>query len=227
MNDDVLAPPIEPVHPTALPEESPFGGAAPTFDSVQPVLAPKSPHNVMGTTIDSVQNAIESISKPESDEEQGELGIGQTTRARLAAQAQRTNESRAKRRTSGGVTGLVYSDESDDEEDDVRHSFDALAVNGKEPIFSSPQQNGASPTSTSVTTMPPAPPMNNATSLPLVDSTSLQPALPLPTTPPSSTPSSQLPYSWTVDEVVAWAKSRGFDEAICDRFRGKLYIHGF
>lgn len=69
----------------------------------------------MGTTLDSIQQAIESIEKPEAED--AELGIGQDTRAKLAEQAKRANEQKERNRVSGGVNGLLYSDESDDEDE--------------------------------------------------------------------------------------------------------------
>lgn len=135
----------------------------------------------MGKTIGEIQDAIESISKPESDDEQ-ELGIGTDARARLAAQAQMANEKKNKR-TSDGVNGLVYSDESDDDED---HR----------------QSLGPLPSAPSI----------------------LQPPLPLPTTPPlgNAEISSKPPSFWTVNEVVDWARAKGFDDSIWQKFKGEL-----
>lgn len=47
----------------------------------------------------------------------------------------------------------------------------------------------------------------------------LEPALPLPATPVMS--SNKRPTTWTVDEVVEWARSKAFDEGIADKFRGE------
>jgi hypothetical protein len=136
---------------------------------------------VIGKTIGEIETAIESITKPESEDEQ-ELGIGSDTRARLAAQAQLANEARETNRVSGGVAGLVYSDESEDEEEEKRRSL----RNGK----------------TTISTLQPAP---------LMPST---PPMDKPTTP--SMHSSNIPSgaasSWNVDDVVQWAKSKGFEE---------------
>lgn len=150
---------------------------------------------VMGKTIGEIEHAIEKIALPDTkaDSDEEELGIGSNARARLAAQAQLANEQRDKNRASGGVAGLVYSDESEDEEEERRRSV----------------RNGSGP----------AKPNN-------IQST-LQPALALPGTPPldkpptieksrlsigsASTPNGQA-VTWSVDEVVQWAKSKGFEE---------------
>lgn len=150
----------------------------------------------MGKTIGDIQNAIESITKPESEDEQ-ELGIGSDTRARLAAQAKRANEQREKNhRTSGGVAGLVYSDESDDDdEEDNRMSLDARALQSVAPRPAQTQIEQA-----------------------------LEPALPLPATPPLSQSEfpNKPPHSWTVSDVVDWTKVKGFDDTVCQRFRGEF-----
>ncbi|WVR09538.1 hypothetical protein IAU60_006607 [Kwoniella sp. DSM 27419] len=117
-NNNLLAAPV-----VSAPEESPRG----THDAEGGILdsavsaveaTAVSVGNVMGKTIGEIQDAIESITaKPESDDEE-ELGIGQDTRAKLAEQARLANEQRERtQRNSGGVAGLVYSDESDDEDE--------------------------------------------------------------------------------------------------------------
>jgi hypothetical protein len=55
-----------------------------------------------------------------------------------------------------------------------------------------------------------ASPLKFPSSLP-PDSTTLQ---------PPKAPSSNLPAEWTVEEVVDWLKSKGFDQPICDKFIG-------
>jgi len=159
----------------------------------------------MGKTIGEIQDAIESITKPESDDER-ELGIGMDTRARLAAQAKLANEQREKtQRTNGGVTGLVYSDESDDEQEDHRQSL----------VQSLTSTNGLEPAAPPV--MAPLPPTTTN------HERSLEPALPLPATPPlgQSEISGKPPVSWSLNDVVDWAKGKGFDESVCQRFRGE------
>lgn len=71
----------------------------------------------MNRTIGDIQDAIESYARPESDDEHehehAELGIGQDARAKLVEQARLANEKRER-----DETGFVYSDESEDEEED-------------------------------------------------------------------------------------------------------------
>lgn len=76
--------------------------------------------NVMHRTIGDIQDAIESYARPESDDahEQQELGIGQDARAKLVEQARLANEKRER-----DETGFVYSDESEDEEEDFGKSL--------------------------------------------------------------------------------------------------------
>ncbi|KIR54883.1 hypothetical protein I315_02766 [Cryptococcus gattii Ru294] len=76
--------------------------------------------NVMHRTIGDIQDAIESYARPESDDEHEheELGIGQDARAKLVEQARLANEKRER-----DETGFVYSDESEDEEEDVGKSL--------------------------------------------------------------------------------------------------------
>ena len=146
---------------------------------------------VLNRTLGEIQDAIEQIAKPESDDEN--VGIDTNARARLAAQAKLANEQR-----DGGVSGLVYSDESDSEdEDQQRRSFGAFGMNGA--------ANGKPVTS-------------NRSIAP--DST-LQPAFALPLTPRADV-SSKPPVEWSVEEVVAWVASKAFDEEICEKFRGTL-----
>lgn len=34
------------------------------------------------------------------------------------------------------------------------------------------------------------------------------------------------PSEWSVDDVVEWAKSKGFDDSVCDKFIGRYFsIH--
>ncbi len=149
--------------------------------------------NVMGKTIGEIQDAIESITNPESDDER-ELGIGTDTRARLAAQAKLANEQRDKNnRTNGGVADLVYSDESDDEEEDATKTSRAINTNGLSTEAVEPERT-------------------------------LEPALPLPATPPLSQAEypHKPPHIWTVNDVVDWAKVKGFDGAVCQRFTGEF-----
>lgn len=154
--------------------ESPRGGRS----------SPTPPPTVMGPTLDSIQQAIESIAKPEvtpqvernGEPDHDELGIGQTTRAKLAEQAKIANEQKERQRASGGVAGLVYSDESDDDS-----------------VIQSPA---------------------------MVSSVPDTPAAPAPI---SSQPVAGTdPRSWTVVQVHTWAISKGFEQAICDKFIGEL-----
>ncbi|OCF75934.1 hypothetical protein I204_03231 [Kwoniella mangroviensis CBS 8886] len=230
-----------------IPDESPRG----THDSSGGLLdnavaavesTTAAVGNVMGRTIGDIQDAIESITtaKPESDDEE-ELGIGQNARAKLAEQARLANEQREKNQHSsnGGVAGLVYSDESEDEEEEMRRSPRGAAVSR----FDSPLANGfhSSPVTMEqasfpkATTPPVAPPLSAQpsahSSTRLEPSTgSLEPAAHIPSTPPFEKPafttrssSSAIPskpaHTWTVDDVVAWAQAKGFDEGIPEKFR--------
>jgi hypothetical protein len=207
--------------------ESPKGGS--TLLDVASVAA-NGVANVMGKTINEVQQAIENLQKDDtrdtSDNEADDdsLGIGSGTRAKLAEQSKLANEQRDKQRTSMGVTGLVYSDESGDEED-VPISNRGLNGNGSSqiptmaasaiPLPTSPGFDGGDA---------PAPlRLSPAPAADLADR--LGPALSLPSTPPldrNATVSEKPPSSWNVDEVVSWAIAKGFDDSICQKFRGEL-----
>jgi hypothetical protein len=182
----------------------------------------------MGKTIGEIQNAIESIAKPgESDDEHEQLGIGQDTRARLAEQAKIANEQRDRNRGSGGVAGLVYSDESEDEEDDIRRTPKVRSLtNGNgyhEPKSDAPAAAAAAAAAVGSAIPPVSPALVDAPQ----SQRSLEPALPLPSTPPlgGSRPTSGIPAKpatqWSVDEVVDWAKAKGFDEGVWSKFRGE------
>ena len=184
-----------------------------------------------------------------SESEQGH-GIDSSARARLAAQAKLANEreqARANNRISTGVSGLVYSDESEGEDDDdeeiggrrVSYKTQSLTLGGAGAGYGNGLGNGH----------PTGQPMDSIGS-------ALQPALPLPGTPPlfTGTAGGSVPASsthtprsgslhtasasasypsapagaashnstaaqWTVDEVVEWAKSKGFDESIWSKFQ--------
>ncbi|EJT49524.1 phospholipid binding protein [Trichosporon asahii var. asahii CBS 2479] len=116
--------------------------------------AQKPAGNVMGSTIDDVQGALEEhiASSPSSTrglknfetdkkdgfesrdqtDDEGGMGITSDARARLAEQAKLANEERDRQaqRESGGVAGLIYSDESDDEDDESHHSRRGSGING-------------------------------------------------------------------------------------------------
>lgn len=125
--------------------------AAPAATSIARTATPPSPtspsvplHRVpsptgdgtMGKTITDINKAIDSVHAPdESDDDDYSMGIGHSTRAKLAEQAKLENDQREReraehdghRRTSSGFhahkgisgnpAGLVYSDESDDEDE--------------------------------------------------------------------------------------------------------------
>ncbi|KAK8854717.1 hypothetical protein IAR55_003456 [Kwoniella newhampshirensis] len=231
-----LAPPSIPI-----PDESPRGTSTSQtqggiLDTAVTTVeaAAASVGNVMSRTIGEVQDAIESITaRPDSDDEQ-ELGIGQGARAKLAEQARLANEQR-EQRSSGGVTGLVYSDESEDEEDEQRKSlqvgkkgisspalngFHSISVAADQPILAkAPAPSPGLPTSTST---PPVPSPGH------LDTSSgpLEPALQLPSTPPLDKPSNRSsgisgksPATWNVEDVFNWAQAKGFDEPICEKFK--------
>ncbi|KAL7422543.1 hypothetical protein Q5752_003191 [Cryptotrichosporon argae] len=190
--------------------------------------------------------------EPETDEDEGdaELGIGSDARARLAEQARLANEKqeRERQRQSGGVAGLVYSDESEDEDEDntrrsISHGLRGLDLgpngsahgktNGLEPTIpegETPAPSGLSPTFANAPKVPDMPrefaPAATRVA-PLADK-ALEPALPLPATPPldkldrqdkvSTGSASKSPATWSVEEVVQWAQGRGFDESIWSKF---------
>lgn len=221
--------PLESPHGTT--SEGVFENVATTAVATAGAVA-TSVGNVMGKTIGDIQNAIESYTKPESDDER-ELGINQDTRARLAEQSKIANAQR-ENRASGAVAGLVYSDESDDEDEEHRKSLSSdikglnLGSNGDgvhhPPVFISaaPAQIINPSPSAKGTALEPLQLSDKA-----VTSGALQPSLPLPSTPPIGHSENLMsptgpPISWTVTEVVQWAKSKGFDESITDKFIGKL-----
>ena len=223
--------------------ESPKGGTS-LLDMAS--VAATGVTNVMGRTINEVQQAIESIGKDEPRKEESSrdrdidvededsLGIASGTRAKLAEQSKLANEQRDKR-TSMGDTGLVYSDESGDEEDVPYPTNERnLGSNGNGSI----NGNGSVPSvipvpaSTAFASgdapaplrLSPAPaPAPAPAGIDLADR--LGPALSLPSTPPldrNATVSDRPASSWSVDEVVSWAIAKGFDDSICQKFRGKL-----
>jgi hypothetical protein len=178
--------------------------------------------NGMGETLGEIQNAIESIAEPQGENEQEDLGIGSGTRAKLAAEAKIANEQRERQRVSGGVIGLVYSDESedDDDEDEDRKESPRAHTNGN----TSPPDVARSQ---SLPQSDEAPSLSKPPSVktPREKHLALQPALPLPATPPlplsgSSVTTGTAVSSWTIDEVVSWAESRGFDDIVCAKLRG-------
>lgn len=126
------------------------------------------------------------------------------TRARLAAQAQLANEQRDLHRSSGGISGLVYSDESEDEEESPPSSPTRLNVaNGSHNRPSLEPAALVTPAAAS----PTAPSMSPG------DSTLAQQGnSPSPSHDPVST--------WSIDRVVEWAQSSGFESTICEKFRG-------
>lgn len=220
--------------------ESPKGGNS-LLDMA--AVAATGVTNVMGKTINEVQQAIESIGKDEPRKEESDreiedddsLGIGSGTRAKLAEQSKLANEQRDQR-TSMGVTGLVYSDESGDEED-VSPTNRSINGNGNgNGNGNASVRNGSNASAIPLPTSPgfesrdaPAPlrlspaPTGVPAGADLADR--LGPALSLPSTPPldrNATVSEKPASSWTVDEVVSWAIAKGFDESICQKFRGKL-----
>ena len=215
-DSQLLAPPA-----SIMPEESPKGGNS---ESTHPILEnAHSEPTLMGPTIDSVQHAIDKINTPELSRD-GDLGIGQDTRARLAEQAKRANEQRDLQRASGGVAGLVYSDESDDDEAEM-------------PGRNVPNGLGRQSTPKSPGPDPIIPPAAQSKSIDekidnKLQALSLQPAPALPSTPPiphsgSDSPKprnslipSKSPTTWSVDEVVQWAEAKGFDDSVCDKFKG-------
>jgi hypothetical protein len=214
--------------------ESPRGGTS-LMDIA--TVAANGVSNVMGKTINEVQQAIENISKDdpkESDNEDDELGIGSGTRAKLAEQSKLANEQRDKQRSSMGVTGLVYSDESGDETEDVYPPNDrGLNSNGNGTMNGNGNGNSSSQLPTAIP-LPTSPGFNSADApaplrlspAPTSDlADRLGPALSLPSTPPldrNATVSEKPASSWNVDEVVNWAIAKGFDDSICAKFRGKL-----
>ena len=198
--------------------------------------------NVMGKTINEVQQAIENIGKDEPTKEESSrdrdvdvededsLGIASGTRAKLAEQSKLANEQRDKR-TSMGDTGLVYSDESGDEEDVPYPTNErSLSSNGNGSINGNGSVASAIPAPTSTgfaSGDAPAPlrlspaPAPAPAGIDLADR--LGPALSLPSTPPlerNATISEKPASSWSVDEVVSWAIAKGFDDSICQKFRG-------
>jgi len=196
--------------------------------------------NVMGKTINEVQQAIESIGKDEPRKEESNrdvdvededsLGIASGTRAKLAEQSKLANEQRDKR-ASMGDTGLVYSDESGDEEDVPYPTNErSLGSNGNGSINGNGSVASVIPAPTSAgfaSGDAPAPlrlsPAPAPAGIDLADR--LGPALSLPSTPPlerNATISEKPASSWSVDEVVSWAIAKGFDDSICQKFRGKL-----
>ncbi|WRT68476.1 uncharacterized protein IL334_005452 [Kwoniella shivajii] len=243
INNGHLAAPTIPI-----PDESPRGthdasgglldGAVAAVETTAVTVG-----NVMGRTIGEIQDVIESITaKPESDDEE-ELGIGQNARAKLAEQARLANEQRENNpNTDGSVSGLVYSDESEDEDDDVRRSPGIRGI-------TSPALNGfhSSPIALDQSTFakapsPVAPPLisrsSNHSSIRLEPSTSggtLEPPAHIPSTPPFEKPTntarssnsgfpSKPPNTWTVDDVVVWAQAKGFDESIYEKFQGEFIL---
>ncbi|WWC63374.1 uncharacterized protein I303_105974 [Kwoniella dejecticola CBS 10117] len=237
-SDTHLAAPTIPI-----PDESPRG----THDAEGGLLdnavaavetTAASVGNVMGRTIGEIQDAIESITaKPESDDEE-ELGIGQNARAKLAEQARLANEQREKNQqtSNGGVAGLVYSDESEDEDEEMSRSPRGNGVRN----IDSPILNGfhSSPVALDPNAIPKtAPTLSAQSSAHSVKqfnpaTGALEPPAHIPSTPPfekpaftsrssaSGIPSKPVP-TWTVDDVVSWAQAKGFDEGIPEKFRGE------
>ncbi|WVO14385.1 hypothetical protein L204_102018 [Cryptococcus depauperatus] len=104
-------------------------------DSADTAVTKSSDSNGINRTIGDIQDAIESIAaRPESDDEQ-ELGIGQDARAKLVEQARLANEQREK-----DQGGFVYSDESEDDDEDFKRENLSLPTRGK--ITGSPVANG-------------------------------------------------------------------------------------
>jgi hypothetical protein len=193
------------------------GGATESLHQASPDLSHASlpgTTTAIGNTIGEIQNAIQSIVKVDSDNE-SEVGIAQDTRARLATQARLANEQRDRQVTNGEVSGLVYSDDSDDEEDEGRKA----APNKAGRMALAQTQPGANTIHVDQQRNPPV----------TTDSLmrSLSPALPLPSTPPLeqnkrvSVIPAKSAVTWTVEEVVEWSRAKGFDETIGQKFEGE------
>ncbi|TYJ58064.1 hypothetical protein B9479_001159 [Cryptococcus floricola] len=138
------------------PSESPNGTSTvdgPILDSASTAVgaaagvagaAAASVGTVMNRTIGDIQDAIESIAAPaesEDGDDHSELGIGQDARAKLVEQARLANEKRE--RDDGG---FIYSDESDDEEDEyIRRRSLPLATKSRTSLGTadSPFGNGS------------------------------------------------------------------------------------
>lgn len=175
----------EPIRSTTTPP-------APSSEANVPLAPVATGDGSLGTTIGEIDQVIETIGQPAAPEDdRDQLGIDQSARARLAAQSRLENEQRDRKRISDGITGLVYSDESDDEEVERRKS--------QGPLTKEPTANGLQP--------------------PL----SLSSIAPLGSAPPlssSSASAGSTPATWTVEEVFAWAVSKGFEDTICQKFKG-------
>lgn len=124
-----VIPPVSGTTSKAL--ESPVAPAAASLPPVSPEIpAPESPRGGRGDALPMTAAPVAAAAalpkQPNGhgsdDEEEEELGIGQDARARLAQQAKLANEHRELNRASGGIEGLVYSDESDDEDEVRRRS---------------------------------------------------------------------------------------------------------
>jgi hypothetical protein len=189
--------------------------------------------NVMGKTINEVQQAIESIGKEEGgrkeesgDENDDGLGIGSGTRAKLAEQSKLANEQRDQR-SSLGATGLVYSDESGDEEETPYPTNErSLGSNGNGNLNGNGNDSITAVPASTISSSGEAPAPLRLSPAPASDlADPLGPALSLPSTPPldkNATVSEKPASSWNVEEVVNWAITKGFDDSVCQRFRGKL-----
>lgn len=170
----------------------------------------------------------------EDEQNQDSLGIGSGTRAKLAEQAKKANDQRDKQRASVGVDGLVYSDESDDDEDDSpRRSFGRTNGNGNglgngHGLGSIPSIGASAiplPTSPGNVSPGGGRRISPSPSPGLADR--LEPALTLNSTPreaQNSTIPAKPPLAWNVDDVVSWAVAKGFDDSICDKFKGELIL---
>lgn len=70
-----------------------------------------------------------------------------------------------------------------------------------------------------------SPPMVNAQLQPLSSNVSSFPSTPgsVLLNSPYSLQGTTKPSEWTVDQVIEWARSKGFDESICGKFRGQRF----
>lgn len=161
-HEESVIPPVGGTTTTSLdPPAVPAAGAAASLPPVSPEIpAPESPRGGRGDALPmtAAPAAVAAVVPTQrnghasDDEEEEELGIGQDARARLAQQAKLANEHRELNRASGGVEGLVYSDESDDEDDVRRRSARASQGKKLEPALPLP----ATPVIGQSSTKPPA-----------------------------------------------------------------------
>ena len=115
----------------------------------------------------------------------------------------------------------------------ISHTFalpSATTLNSYHSAPALPQPSSTTP-ETNSSRIYPFPPTSNLVSTAISSPSSATSSAPVPplssaSTVPSGTLSVKRPHpsEWTIEQVVEWARNRGFDEGVCAKFQGSLFL---